>query len=128
MGRVVRFAADLLAPGICVVEHAPTPEHELTARAGVIIAETTTTTGERAWIILDHTGRTFTLSDNEIHSCPTACALCPRWDRKQLRNALARLLTDASRTPRRWGTDKWTTADTERHNRIRTLLRALAAT
>lgn len=117
-----RFIGDLLIPGIYVVEQTE-PEAELRARRGVVISQTTTHDGKRGWIVLAEDGRTSFLLDSEIHVCPAACGLCPRPDRPALRRALAR-----EHTANAHRTGPQTHADAERHNRIRTLNRALGST
>lgn len=117
-----RFLADLLTPGIAIVE-ATAPDEEHRARAGVILTETTMGDGQRGWVILDHDGRTHVLPDSGIHACATPCPRCPRPDRPALRRAIGRELTDASRR-----TGPWTHDDTARVTRIRTLHRALRST
>jgi hypothetical protein len=120
---MTRFLADLLVPGIAVVE-ATAPDEEHRARAGVILHDTTMGDGQRGWVILDHDGRTHTLADDQIHWCRhDGCPTCPRPDRPALRRALAREMTaQASRT----GDITW--VDTARRDRIRTLTKALGST
>jgi len=120
---MTRFLADLLVPGITVVEQT-TPDAEHRARTGVILHDTTMPDGQRGWVILDPDGRTHTLTDEHIHMCTQpGCPLCPRWDRPALRRALARELGDASRR-----TGPSTHDDTARNHRIRTLVKALRST
>ena len=125
---MTRFLGDLLTAGLAVVEQTA-PEDELRARRGVILSDTTITMTYdagavhvlgRGWIILDHDGRTFVLSDQQVHACGSAgCPLCPRRDRPALTRAIHRALADVGR---RTTTHNWD--DKAAHDRIKTLTRA----